>query len=62
MEKTICLGSAKKLKYVGGGRRKNEICGGIGKKIKICEGGPAKFSLPPPQDLKWNSPYTTALS
>ncbi len=31
--------------------------GGVGEKIKICEGGPQNFPfLPPPQDLKWNSP------
>ena len=28
---------------------------GAGKKIKIYEGGCAKYSIPPPQDLKWNS-------
>ncbi len=28
----------------------------MGEKIEICEGGFAKFSIPPPQVLKWNSP------
>ncbi len=48
MEKKICGGCAKKLKYVRGVREKIKYVRGVGKKIKICEGGSAKFSISPP--------------
>ncbi len=49
-------------KYVGGPRKiKKKYVGGGGEKIKICEGVSAKFSIPPPQDLKWNNPKTLSL-
>ncbi len=57
--------SAKKFKYVGGLQKKyvggdprEKICGGSGGSIKNknMSGGSVKFSIRPPQDLKWNSP------
>ena len=41
-----------------GGRVAKDVLGTFGKKNKRWEGGLGKFPiLPPPQDLKWNSPY-----
>ncbi len=49
----------KKKNYVGGGSaEKIKYVRRVGEKIKICEGDSTTFSiLPPPQDLKWKSPY-----
>ena len=66
-------GGGRRKKNVGGGSTKKvfrgvaeKTCeGGVSK--KICEGGPRKnqicggwltiFFIPPPLDIKWNSPY-----
>ncbi len=51
------------LDPLDGTERKDMYRGGVCKKIKTCRGsakeiyrGSTNFSIPAPQDLKWNSP------